>query len=89
METRIILTRAERAALEAWVRAQRTEQRLALRARIALPAFQTYLASLRGYRRNAHSLDADTIARVRQAWGFAVEQWGYEPPTCQCPATDA
>lgn len=39
-----------------------------------------YLGTLSGYRKNNHRFDTETIDRVGQHWGFAVKEWGYEPP---------
>lgn len=39
-----------------------------------------YLRSLAGYRKNRYRIDTPTIDLVNRNWGFAVEEWGYEPP---------
>lgn len=43
---------------------------------------EKYLATLKGYRRNVHSIPADEAEAVRDRWDFAFEEWGYdrEPP---------
>ena len=41
---------------------------------------RAYLRPLSDYRKNAHRIDAETIALVDREWGFAVQAWGYEPP---------
>ena len=39
-----------------------------------------YLGTLSSYRKNAHDIDQETIDAVDREWGFAVEEWGYQPP---------
>ena len=39
-----------------------------------------YLKSLAGYRKNTYEIDLKTIEIVNREWGFAIEEWGYEPP---------
>ena len=39
-----------------------------------------YLKTVAGYRRNTYEIDTATIDVVNREWGFAVEEWGYEPP---------
>lgn len=41
----------------------------------------TYLRDLVGYRKNVYEIDPETIEIVNREWGFAIEEWGYEPPT--------
>jgi hypothetical protein len=40
--------------------------------------FQSYLASVAGYRKNAYTLDSDAIAKVNRYWSHAFEAWGYD-----------
>ena len=40
--------------------------------------FRAYIESVRGYRRNEFTLDADIIAKVNEHWRFAFDEWGYE-----------
>ena len=54
---------------------------------LALPGWEharqpiaDYMRSLAGYRKNRYRLDPSTIDLVDRNWGFAVEEWGYEPP---------
>ncbi len=44
------------------------------------PRMEAYLESLSGYRKNTYQINAETIEIVDREWGFAVEEWGYEPP---------
>lgn len=39
-----------------------------------------YVGALTGYKTNRYRLDQATIDKVTTAWGFAVREWGYEPP---------
>ncbi|MCY3738582.1 MAG: sulfotransferase [Gemmatimonadaceae bacterium] len=39
-----------------------------------------YLESLAGYRKNRYRFDRSLIDKVDREWGFAVREWGYEPP---------
>jgi hypothetical protein len=43
----------------------------------ARPRFESYLASLRGYRQNQYPPDAETIAKVETHWGKYLDLWGY------------
>ena len=40
-----------------------------------------YLGTLSGYRKNRHRIDQSIIDIVDRDWGFAVREWGYEPPS--------
>ena len=33
-----------------------------------------------GYRKNRYRFDRSLIDKVDRNWGFAVREWGYEPP---------
>ena len=55
---------------------------------LALPGWEQarekiamYVQNVAGYRKNTYEIDARTIELVNRDWGFAVEEWGYEPPT--------
>ena len=55
---------------------------------LALPGWERarepiaeYLRTLSGYRKNAHQIDPQTIDLVDREWGFAVQAWGYRPPS--------
>ncbi len=39
-----------------------------------------YLGTLSGYRKNRYRFDSSLIDKVDRKWGFAVREWGYEPP---------
>ncbi len=39
-----------------------------------------YMDTLAGYRKNRFTLPQATIDRVTSEWGFAVDEWKYEPP---------
>lgn len=39
-----------------------------------------YLGTLSGYRKNRYLFDRPLIDKVDREWGFAVREWGYEPP---------
>ena len=39
-----------------------------------------YLGTLSGYRKNRYRFDRSLVDRVDREWGFAVREWGYEPP---------
>ena len=39
-----------------------------------------YMETLAGYRKNRFTLPQATIDRVTSEWGFAVDEWKYEPP---------
>lgn len=41
------------------------------------PQFENYLASLKDYRQNQYSLDAETRSKVEAHWQPYVERWGY------------
>ena len=59
-----------------------------LYAELSLPGWERargliaeYLGTLSGYRKNAYRIDPETIDLVDRKWGFAVEAWGYRPPS--------
>lgn len=41
---------------------------------------EAYLETLSGYRKNRFTLSQATIDRVRDEWGFALDEWRYQPP---------
>lgn len=41
---------------------------------------ESYLVTLEGYRKNTYEIDSATVKLVNRDWGFAVDEWGYEPP---------
>jgi len=43
-------------------------------------AFREHLDSCRDYKKNHYKIDEDTIRKVQEHWGFAIDRWGYEPP---------
>jgi len=43
----------------------------------AEPAFRSYLASIRNYKKNRYDLAPEAVARVNRHWGFAFDEWGY------------
>lgn len=40
---------------------------------------KAYLDTLEGYRKNRFRMDAATAERVSAEWGFALDEWGYDP----------
>lgn len=42
--------------------------------------FETYLASVRGYRTNRYRFDREMIELVEQHWSAFIRRWGYDPP---------
>ena len=42
---------------------------------------ENYLKTVAGYRKNTYEIDSSTLNVVNREWGFAVEEWGYKPPT--------
>ena len=42
-----------------------------------------YLETLSGYRKNRYRFDRSLIDKVDREWGFAVREWGYEPPDAE------
>ncbi len=44
----------------------------------ARAAFEAYLRSIAGYRTNSYEVDAETIGKVNDHWGFAFDVWGYD-----------
>ncbi|MFW6122397.1 MAG: sulfotransferase family protein [Petrotogales bacterium] len=47
----------------------------------AEPAMRRYLDRQAGYTTNPYTIDEAVIRRVDKYWGFAVERWGYKPPS--------
>ncbi len=43
----------------------------------AAPHFERYLDEKRDYRKNAYRMDPETVARIEDRWGFALDAWGY------------
>ena len=39
-----------------------------------------YLHTVRDYRKNKHEIDSETVDVVNRDWGFAINEWGYQPP---------
>lgn len=46
----------------------------------ARPRIETYLSSLGGYRKNEYQFDPQQLKRVRDAWAFTIDRWGYAAP---------
>ena len=46
----------------------------------AKESIETYLESVAEYRKNTYEIDSSTIDLVNRDWGFAIDEWGYEPP---------
>ena len=42
---------------------------------------RAYLDTQAGYRKNRYRIDREMIDIVDREWGFAVREWGYEPPS--------
>jgi hypothetical protein len=42
------------------------------------PAFRDYLTSQQEYQKNKYSLTDETIEKVNQHWGFAIDKFGYQ-----------
>ncbi|MBN2291495.1 MAG: sulfotransferase [Pirellulales bacterium] len=49
----------------------------------AEPEFREHLASLAGYQKNHYEIDSNTIRKVQEHWGFAIDRWGYKPPVVE------
>lgn len=47
----------------------------------ALPYYQRYLDSIRGYQKNKYELDDAAAGRVAERWGPWIERWGYSRPS--------
>lgn len=47
----------------------------------ARPRIESYLATLDDYAKNHHAYTLRDIDRVQQEWGFALDRWGYAPPS--------
>ena len=41
---------------------------------------EDYVQTLSSYRKNRYQLDQAIVDRVTTAWGFAVQEWNYQPP---------
>lgn len=52
----------------------------------ARPPIESYLESLRGYRKNRFDFDPALLRRVEERWGFALREWNYARPAP--PASD-
>jgi hypothetical protein len=46
----------------------------------ARAAFQRYIDSQSGYKKNRYVLDAATVEAVSSHWAGDIERWGYKPP---------
>ncbi|HOE66131.1 MAG TPA: sulfotransferase [Candidatus Hydrogenedentes bacterium] len=46
----------------------------------AEPRFRAYLATLKDYKKNQYDMDAATARAIRDRWGFAFDEWGYDLP---------
>jgi hypothetical protein len=44
------------------------------------PAFQDYLKSISGYRKNKYALSSELLEKINARWGFAMDRWGYKVP---------
>jgi len=44
----------------------------------AEPEILSYLESITGYQKNKYTLTDESIDKVNQHWGFAIDEWGYE-----------
>ena len=44
------------------------------------PAFEAYLSSTRGYRKNSYRFPPDDLQRVERHWGEFLRRWDYHPP---------
>lgn len=42
---------------------------------------RAHLETQSGFRKNRYNIDRETIEIVDRHWGFAVKEWGYEPPS--------
>ena len=42
-----------------------------------------YLGTLSGYRKNRYRFDRSIVDTVDREWGFAMREWGYEPPNAE------
>ena len=47
----------------------------------ARPAFETYLTSVKSFRKNAFRGDRATVEMLCERWRQWIERWGYVPPT--------
>ena len=46
----------------------------------AAPAFRSYVERMKSYEKNRHRLTRRELERIEEAWGFAMDEWGYVPP---------
>ncbi len=44
-------------------------------------AMRHYLNQQAEYKTNIYTIDEVTIRQIEKHWGFAIERWGYEPPS--------
>ena len=44
---------------------------------------KAYLDTVEGYRKNRFRMDAATAERVSAEWGFALDEWSYDPAGAQ------
>jgi hypothetical protein len=45
-----------------------------------LPRLEAYVASISDYQTNTYHFEENTLARIREHCGFAIDRWGYKPP---------
>jgi hypothetical protein len=50
------------------------------RGKASLDKIETYLATLRDYKRNVHQLTRRQVDHIERHWGFAFAEWPYEKP---------
>ncbi len=43
-------------------------------------AFQSYLKSIKGYKKNSYEFPLEDLEKVAQRWKPYIDRWGYEPP---------
>ena len=44
------------------------------------PNFETYLNSLKGYKKNKYTIERSELERIERSWSFALEKWKYNLP---------
>ncbi|BDD06617.1 sulfotransferase family protein (plasmid) [Aureibacter tunicatorum] len=44
----------------------------------AMPHFEAYAAQQKGYKKNAYNYQEETVRKVKEHWGFALDKWGYD-----------